>query len=68
MNDYPGDVNYEMKRTVLDGNKEWKMKCPGCEAWGFIDDDQYHGRVSIDCLECDYHETVNLAVVCTEAT
>ena len=35
--------------------------CPNCGLEGIIDDDQYHGRVSIDCPDCPYHETVNVA-------
>ena len=33
------------------------FRCPGCKHVGDIDDDQFHGRVSIDCTNCDYHET-----------
>lgn len=35
------------------------FRCPTCKKVGTIDDDQYHGRVSIVCVTpfCDYHET-----------
>lgn len=35
------------------------FRCPGCKRSGTIDEDQFHGRVSIQCpLEgCNYHET-----------
>jgi hypothetical protein len=35
--------------------------CPGCGLIGRLDDDQWNGRVSIDCPECAFHETINLA-------
>ena len=41
------------------------FRCPVCHESGFIDDDQFHGRVSIQCPTidrcdehgCTYHET-----------
>lgn len=33
------------------------FRCPGCKQVGDIDDDEFHGRVSIDCTNCEYHET-----------
>ena len=50
----------EIKEVVLDDKLVRKVCCPGCGVWGIIDDDQFHGRVSILC-ECGFHETVNLA-------
>lgn len=35
------------------------FRCPKCRQTGFIDEDQFHGRVSIVCDHCDYHETNN---------
>lgn len=35
--------------------------CPECGWRGPIDDDQFHGRVSIDCPHCPYHETHRLS-------
>lgn len=32
------------------------FRCPGCKGVGTIDDDQFHGRQSIDCTNCEYHE------------
>lgn len=33
------------------------FRCPGCGETGTIDDDQFHGRVSIACpFACGYHE------------
>ncbi len=33
------------------------VRCPGCQGAGAIDLDQFQGKVSIDCDNCDYHET-----------
>ncbi len=41
--------------------KWWIVRCPGCGLEARIDDDQYHGRVSIDCPACPYHETHDLS-------
>ena len=35
----------------------WYIKCPGCGLEAMADMDQMEGRVSIDCPDCDYHET-----------
>lgn len=37
-----------------------KMRCPGCGCFAEIDGDQYYGRVSLDCPNCEYHETHDL--------
>lgn len=39
----------------------WLFECPGCGTWAYLDDDQWHGRVSVDhagdgCAG-GYHET-----------
>jgi len=39
-----------------DGGLIRQAQCPDCGIWGELDDDQYHGRVSMLC-ECGYHET-----------
>lgn len=33
------------------------LRCPECGGLGQIDDDQLHGRVSVLCDDCGYHET-----------
>lgn len=33
------------------------VRCPGCQETLWINQDQYEGKVSMDCPECDYHET-----------
>lgn len=50
-------------RTVRrDGEIVWQFRCPSCGEWGDIDDDQLHGRVSIDHTDtgCEFHETHDL--------
>ena len=41
---------------------EYWFRCPDCEAWGTIDEDQADGRVSIDHTPdgCTYHKTVRV--------
>ena len=46
--------------VMLDGKEVKKFCCPECGVWGYIDDDQFHGRVSILC-ECGFHKTINLS-------
>ncbi len=48
-------------RVLYQWQKWWFVVCPGCDLKGKIDDDQFHGRVSIDCPECPYHETHDLS-------
>lgn len=51
-------------RTVTrDGKPVRELKCPECGTWGEIDDDQFHGHVSVLHEECGYHETVNWAAI-----
>ena len=49
----------KIKHTQLDGKPAIKFQCPNCNVWAYLDDDQYNGRVSVDCSNCDYHETHN---------
>lgn len=45
----------------------WTFECPGCGTWAYLDDDQWHGRVSVDhaSMGCTggYHETHDYAAV-----
>ncbi len=43
----------------------WHLGCPVCHRTGLIDEDQYFGRVSIQC-ECGFHETINLSRIIKE--
>lgn len=61
-------MHYYMKLTNKDEEEQIMFMCPDCGEYGKIDDDQFHGRVSIDIAgtegtECDFHETINLAKV-----
>lgn len=65
---YEGEPPNDRRTTV------WKLRCPVCGVWGEIDDDQLHGRVSIDHTDfvrlksddppegfrCTFHETHDL--------
>jgi hypothetical protein len=49
-----------IKIVHLDGVRIWKLQCPQCGQWGEIDEDQLHGRVSVDHSDgekCTFHET-----------
>lgn len=52
-----------MMLVFRDGEPVMKLKCPGCGGWGDLDDDQFHGRVSVDHTGegCTYHETHDFA-------
>ena len=51
--------------VTRDGVVGWLWECPGCGTWGNLDDDQWHGRVSVDHAAdgCPggYHETHDFA-------
>jgi len=51
---------YDLREVMRDGVMVHKMRCPGCGTWADLDDDQWHGRVSILC-DCGFHETLDLA-------
>lgn len=53
----------DIKLVSLDGVLTWKLRCPVCGQWGYIDDDQFYGRVSIQCQMpgCDFHQTRDLS-------
>lgn len=54
-----------MGKRIIDGDPVWSLRCPGCGTWGLLDDDQLHGRISVDHAAdgCTggYHETHNFA-------
>ncbi len=52
----PGEVRVT---RALPGMLRPCLCCPGCGSIATIDDDQFRGRVSVDCSECEYHETVD---------
>lgn len=51
----------DIRRVQRDGEAAYLLKCPGCDEWGTLDDDQLHGRISVDhaSMGCSggYHET-----------
>jgi hypothetical protein len=42
----------------------WHLSCV-CRRVGLIDEDQYFGRVSIQC-QCGFHETINFSRIIKE--
>jgi hypothetical protein len=54
-----------LRRAIQDSETRWLLQCPGCQGWGPLDDDQLHGRVSVnhDSQGCagHYHETHDFA-------
>lgn len=50
-----------LRRVSRDGVPAYLLLCPGCGEWGTLDDDQLHGRISVDhaSMGCSggYHET-----------
>ena len=48
----------------IDGVRTPRGQCPKCGQWADLDDDQFHGRISIECPTkgCDYHETHDLSM------
>lgn len=61
--DLPGGMG-KTRYVLRDGEIQWQFRCPlHAPGWGDIDDDQLHGRVSIQCFEdgCTFHETRNVA-------
>lgn len=53
---------YKLRQVTLDGVETWKLVCPSCGVEGYIDDDQFHGRVSTWCGECNrFHIPVDFS-------
>ena len=54
-----------LRAVNRDGSRTWLLECPGCGEWGALDDDQLHGRVSVDHAadgcKGGYHETHDFA-------
>lgn len=51
-----------IKKVLLDRKETYKFKCPNCDIWGYLDDDQANGRISIQCKTegCTFHKTINI--------
>lgn len=37
-----------IRSRIRDGEPVWQLRCPGCDRWADIDEDQLHGRASVD--------------------
>lgn len=60
----PGLEPARLRSVRRDEGIVWQFRCPECHHWGDIDDDQMHGRVSIDHSEaCGFHRTLDLWVM-----
>ena len=58
---------FVIRHVTRDGAPVIKLRCPSCGVFADMDDDQYRGRVSVDC-ECGaFHETHNFAQLEAEA-
>ena len=42
-----------------------KLRCPLCGTFADLDDDQYHGRISVECATpgCTFHESHNFSLL-----
>ncbi len=50
----------KVKVLINSTNKEFAtFNCPKCNLYGTIDKDQYEGKISIQCPNCDFHKTIN---------
>ena len=58
----PGLEPARLRSVRRDGGIVWQLRCPECHQWADIDDDQLHGRVSIDHAGegCAFHRTLDL--------
>ena len=54
-----------IRKVKIDGKDVFWLQCPQCKIWQILDDDQYYGRVSVECSirGCDFHETHDLSKV-----
>lgn len=57
-----------LRPVVLDGVRVAELRCPMCGEWAYLDEDQFHGRVSVDHTDagCSYHETHDFAAALQE--
>ncbi len=67
--DHPKEIVLKRYRPFDTKGKKlpeaWHLVCPRCQKSGLIDEDQYFGRVSIQC-DCGFHETINFRKEITE--
>jgi hypothetical protein len=59
------------RHVLRDGEPMWLLECPGCGDWAPLDEDQWHGLVSVDhaSMGCagGYHETHDYAAALEKA-
>ena len=55
-------AGFQLRVIWRDGEPVKQFRCK-CGAWGDVDEDQLHGRVSIhhDDPSCGFHETIDLS-------
>lgn len=58
----PGLEPARLRSVRRDGGIVWQLRCPACGQWADLDDDQLHGRVSMDHTDtgCAFHATHDL--------
>jgi hypothetical protein len=58
----PGLEPARLRSVRRDDGIVWQLRCPECHQWADLDDDQLHGRVSIDHTDtgCAFHQTYDL--------
>ena len=52
---------YTVRVVKRDGLDVSTLVCPGCGVRGDLDDDQFHGTISVQCPDCGWHETVDFS-------
>jgi hypothetical protein len=64
-----------LRRGKADGQTYYSLQCPCCKRFGTLDDDQLHGRISVDHSGepyeggiCTYHETHDFYAAIAGAT
>lgn len=51
-------MNYELKRLPSNRKQEWKVRCPQCRKWYYLDDEQFFGKAFVVC-GCGFHKIIN---------
>lgn len=73
----PGRDDTTAAAQIREVEGAWELRCPECGRWSGIDDDQLHGRVSVDHTGtwsplipggCTFHETRDWAATAEDVT
>lgn len=51
--------NSKVKKLEWTPDRYALFNCPRCETQAWLDKDQYEGKVSINCGNCEFHETID---------